>query len=124
MKGWKMWKMKGLSFRLKGRLYSVVVHSVLLYNCEVWVIGKGEMEALERRHTYLMRKAAGKAVREGEERLASQQLLEMLGLEPIEAMIQKKRLQWLAHSARRGEADLTWRRMRREIEDAHSDWGQ
>ncbi len=56
--------------------------------------------------------------------MASQQLLEMLGLEPIEVMIQKKRLQWLAHSARSGEADLTWRRMRREIEDVHSDWGQ
>ncbi len=83
--------MKGLSLKLKGRLYVAFVLSALLYNCEVWVIGKGEMEALERRHTYLMRKAAGKAVREGEERLASQQLLEMLGLDPIEAMIHTKK---------------------------------
>ena len=52
------------------------------------------------------------------------QLMEMLGLESIEEMIQKKRLHWVAHSARRGDEDLSWRRMRREVLDEHSKWGQ
>ena len=30
--------MKGLPLKLKGRLYSAFVHSVLLYNCAVWNI--------------------------------------------------------------------------------------
>ena len=47
----------------------------------------------------------------------------MLGLESIEKMIRKK-LQWVAHCARRGESDLTWRRMRREVEDEQSRWGE
>ena len=44
-------------------------------------------------------------------------------LESIEMMIRKKRLQWIAHCARRGESDLTWRRMRRELLDGQSGWG-
>ena len=51
-------------------------------------------------------------------------MLEMLGLESIEMMVRKKRLQWIAHCARRGESDLTWRRMRRELEDEQSRWGE
>ena len=31
---WQVWAMKGLPLKLKGRLYSAFVHSVLLYNCE------------------------------------------------------------------------------------------
>ena len=48
----------------------------------------------------------------------------MLALESIEMMIRKKRLQWIAHCARRGESDLTWRRMRRELQDEQSGWGK
>ena len=55
--------------------------------------------------------------------LSGVRLREMLGLESIE-MIRKKRLQWIAHCARRGESDLTWRRMRRELEDEQSRWGE
>ena len=38
--------MKGLPLKLKGRLYSAFVHSVLLYNREVWNITETEMKAL------------------------------------------------------------------------------
>ena len=59
----------------------------------------------------------GNDVGDEEERLSDSRLLEMLGLESIEKMIRKKRLQWIAHCARRG------RRMRRELEDEQSRWG-
>ena len=39
-------------------------------------------------------------------------------------MIRKRRLQWVAHSARRGQGDYTWRDMRREVEDEESGWGE
>ena len=48
----------------------------------------------------------------------------MLGLESIEMMIRKKMLQWIAHGDRRGESDLIWRRMRRELENEQSRWGE
>ena len=71
------------------------------------------MKALDAKHTYLMRRMVGNVVKEKEDRLSSQQLQEMLGLEPIEKLIWKRKLQCVAHSAGRGEMDLTWSRMRR-----------
>jgi len=79
----KVWKMKGLSLKLKGRLFSAFVLSVLLYNSEVWVIGKGEMKDLEEKVVYFMRKVVRKKVRKEEERLSNQQLREMLGMESV-----------------------------------------
>ena len=109
--------MKALSLKLKVRLYSAFALSAMLYNCEVWNIAKSELKDLEAKNVYLVHKVVGNDVRNEEERLSGSRLLEMLGLESIEMMIRKKRLQWIAHCARRGESDLTWRRMRRELED-------
>ena len=58
-----------------------------------------------------------------DKRLTESPLLEMLGLESIQSLIRKRKLQWAAHCARRGEEDLTWKRMVREIEDEESKWG-
>ena len=103
--------MKGLPLKLKGRLYSAFVHSVLLYNSEVRTINATEMKALVGRNGYLMRRLIGEVVRSADDkRLTESQLLEMLGLESMQSLIRKSRLQWMAHCARRGEKDLTWKR--------------
>ena len=47
----------------------------------------------------------------------------MLGLESIQSLIRKRKLQWVAHCARRGNNDLTWKRMVREVEYGKSKWG-
>ena len=97
--------MKGLSLKLKGRLFSAFVLSVLLYNSKVWVIAKREMKDIEGKVVYFMRKVVGEKMRkeEEEERLSNQQLREMLGMESVKRMIRKRRLQWVAHSARGGQ---------------------
>ena len=41
----------------------------------------------------------------------------------MHCMIRMRKLQWVAHCARRGEEDLTWKRMVREVEDGKSKWG-
>ena len=84
------------------------------------------MKALEGKVVYLMRKVVGEKVRKEEEgdRLSNQKLRGMLGLEPVGEMIRKRRLQWVAHSARRGQSDFTWRGMRKEVEDPKSGWGE
>ena len=116
--------MKGLPLKLIGRLYSAFVHSVLLYNSEVWTITETEMKALVGRNGYLMRRLVGEVVRSAEDkRLTESQLLEMLGLESIQSLIRKRKLQWVAHCARRGEEDLSWKRIVREVEDGKSKWG-
>ena len=121
---WRVWAMKGLPLKLKGRLYSAFVHSVLLYNSEVWTITETEMKALVGRNGYLMRRLVGEVVRSADDkRLTESQLLEMLGLESIQSLIRKRKLQWVAHCARRGEEDLSWKRIVREVEDGKSKWG-
>jgi len=87
-----------------------------LYNSEVWTITETEMKALVGRNGYVVRSADDK-------RLTESQLLEMLGLESIQSLICKSKLQWVAHCARRGEENLTWKRMMREVEDGKSKWG-
>ena len=116
--------MKGLPLKLKGRLYSAFVHSVLLYDSEIWNITETEMKALVGRNGCLMSRLVGELVNSADERrLTESQLLEMLGLESIRSLIRKRKLQWVAHCARRGEKDLTWKRMVRVIEDKKSKWG-
>ena len=113
--------MKGLPLKLKGRLYSALVHSVFLYNSEVWTINETEMKALVGRNGYLMRRLVGEVVRSADDkRLTESHLLEMFGLESIQSLIRKRKLQWVAHCARRGEEDLSWKRMVREVEDGKS----
>ena len=97
--------MKGLPLKLKGRLYSAFVHSVLLYNSEVWTITEIEMKALVGRNGYLMRRLVGEVVRSADDKtLTESQLLEMLGLESIQSLI------------------LSWKRIVREVEDGKSKW--
>ena len=82
------------------------------------------MQALVGRNGYLMRRLVGEVVRSAEDkRLTKSQLLGMLGLESIQSLIRKRKLQWVAHCARRGDKDLTWKRMVREVEDGKSKWG-
>jgi len=44
------------------------VHSMLLYNCEVWSITETEMKALVGRNGYLMRRLVGEVVRSAEDK--------------------------------------------------------
>ena len=115
--------MKGLPLKLKDRLYSAFVHSVLMYNSEVWTITETEMKALVGKNGYLIRRLVGEIARsEEDKRLTLSQLLEMLGLDSIQSLIRKIKLQWVAHCARWGYKDLTWKRMVREVEDEKSKW--
>ena len=64
-----------------------------------------------------MRRLVGEVVRSADDkRLTESQL-------SIQSLIRKRKLQWVAHCARRGEEDLTWKRIVREVEDGKSKWG-
>ena len=53
-----------------------------------------------------------------DKRLTESQLPERLGLNSL-----KRKLQRVAHCVRRGDTDLTWKRIVREVEDGKSKWG-
>ena len=52
-----------------------------MYNSEIWNITKSELKDLEAKNVYLVRKVVNNEVRNEDERLSSQQVLEMLGLQ-------------------------------------------
>ena len=53
------------------------------------------MEALVGRNGYLMRRLVGEVVTSADDkRLTESQLLEMLGLDSIQSLIRKRKLQW------------------------------
>ena len=82
------------------------------------------MKTLVERNGYLMRRLIGKVVRSADDkRLTESQLLEMLGLESIQSLIRKRKLQWVAQCARRGDKDLIWKRTVREVEAGKRIWG-
>ena len=82
------------------------------------------MKALVGRNGYLMRRSVGEVVRSADDKRSTEsQVLEALGLESIQSLIRRRKLQWVAHCARRGDKDLTWKRMVREIEDGKRKWG-
>ncbi len=56
---WRVWAVKGLPLKLKGLPYSAFIHSVLVYNCEVWNITDTEIKALMGGNGYLMRRLVG-----------------------------------------------------------------
>ena len=85
--------MQGLPLKLKGRLSSAFVHSLLLYNSKVWTINETEMTALVGRNGYLMRRMVWEVVRNADDKRSMEsQLLEMLGLDSIQSLIRKRKL--------------------------------
>ena len=67
---------------------------MLLYNCEVWNIAETEMKALVGRNGHPMRRLVGDVVRRADDkRLTESQLPEMLGMESIQPLIRKRKLQ-------------------------------
>ena len=66
------------------------------------------MKALVGRNGYLMKRLIVEVVTSADDkRLTESHVLGMLGLESIQSLIRKRKLQWVAHCARRGENDLT-----------------
>ena len=82
------------------------------------------MRALVGRHGYLVKRLVGEVVRSADDkRLTESQVSEMLGLESMQSSIRMRKLQWVAHCARRGDKDLAWKRMVQEVEDGKNKWG-
>ncbi len=116
--------MKGLPLKLKRSSVLGFCSVRAFVYCEVWNITETEMKALVGRDGYLMRKLIGEVVRSADDkRFTESQLLEMLGLDSIQSLIGQRKLQWVAYCARRGDRDLTWKRMVREVEHGKSKWG-
>ena len=51
-----IWKDKGVKMKLKVRLADALILSILLYNCENWVLNKKQMNTLEKFQDRMLKK--------------------------------------------------------------------
>ena len=99
---------KWFSLKLKGKVYATCV-SCLMHGSETWPM-KVEHELTNSTEMSMIRWMCGVKLNE---RKKSEELWELLGLEPVSLMIKKSRLRWFGHVERKDDDDwvkrcITW----------------
>lgn len=93
---------RGLSFRVKGRLYAACVRSVMLYGSETWAVKEEDVRRLKSTEMRMVRWMCGASLndRQGEGRATGENLRGRLGLECIGVVLRRSRLRWFGHVER------------------------
>ena len=102
--GWKKFKevagvllLKGLSLKLKGLLYKSCVRSALSYGAECWATKAEDMRKMETTEMRMLRMMCGKTLKD---RVRSERIREMTGVETIREFLRSQRLRWFGHVER------------------------
>jgi acyl-coenzyme A synthetase/AMP-(fatty) acid ligase len=113
----RIWKSHTITWKLKGRLFSALVLSIMLYNAEVWPLGKDDNNLLEGIYTRMIKSLCTRAT---QMKTVSKQtkmlhtkntdLLKLLGLPTMHGLLRQKRMRWVGHA--RGELTATSQRWR------------
>ena len=85
---------KGISFIVRGRLYSSCVQSGILHVSETWPVRKENEVALQWAEIRMVRWMCGIKL---QDRVPSKWLRERLGLYDISLVLQQNRLRWYRH---------------------------
>ena len=85
---------KGFSLKLKGKVYATCVRSCLMHGSETWLMKVQHELKMNRTEMSMIRWMCGVKLNE---RKKSEELGELLGLEPVSLMIKNSRLRWFEH---------------------------
>ncbi|XP_063613758.1 uncharacterized protein LOC134786991 [Penaeus indicus] len=86
--------------KLKVKLYSTIIRPVLLYEAEVWTMGKEQERILETTEMRMLRRIKGVTLRERER---STDIRRELGVSDINEKVKEIRMRWYGHVKRREE---------------------
>jgi hypothetical protein len=89
-----IWRNKGLSIKIKIRLYEALVMSTLLYGAETWPMTVANMKRLEAAHHRWQRKILGIVWRD---KITNVEVRRRTCMDKLEDIIRRRRLQWLGH---------------------------
>ena len=89
-----IWKNKSLAIKIKIQLYEALVMSTLLYGAETWSMTVANMKRLEAAHHRWQRKILGIVWRD---KITNLEVRRRTGMDKLEDIIRKRRLQWLGH---------------------------
>ena len=77
---------RGVSLKLKGKIYDACVQRVLVYGSETWAIKAEDLARLRRAERMMVRRMCGVSLKD---RKRSDELLNRLGIECVENKIQR-----------------------------------
>jgi hypothetical protein len=104
---------KDVSWKLKGKVYSVCVRSAMIYGSETWAMTSDQMKRLERAEMKMVRWMCGVTLAH---RMKCADLRERLGIEPVSSVVGRSRLRWLGHVLRKNDDDWVKKVMSFEVE--------
>ena len=105
----RAWKSKKLTMENKVRFLEALTFSIALYNADVWTINETGMKKLikfqrDALKTMTQQKRIRKIAEEKCDKISRKTLLKQTNMMPVEDMVLKKRLTWLAHIWREPDA--------------------
>ena len=93
-----------VSLPRKGRIFSVLVHSILLYGSEAWALTRELSQSLLSLHNKCVRKMNRITLEQTEQyRITTSSLEAKLGIRSIQAIIDNRCMRWAGHVARMPE---------------------
>ena len=93
---------RGLSLKMKGKIYEACVQSVLVYGSETWALKVCDKQQLERTERMMVRWMCGVTLKN---KLRSQDLLERLDIVGVAERVSRGRLRWFGHVERKSDDD-------------------
>ena len=93
---------RGASYRIKGRIYSACVQSVLIYGTETWAMKADNLRSLERTERMMARWMCGVSLKD---RKRSEDLCNLLGINCVVDVVRRGRLRWFGHLERKSVDD-------------------
>jgi hypothetical protein len=93
---------RGVSLKVKGRLYSACVQSVMIYGSETWPMKLEALQRLERTEKMMIRWMCGVTLKD---RNSSVELRNKLGIMGVSDIVRQGRLRWFGHVERKDAGD-------------------
>jgi Reverse transcriptase (RNA-dependent DNA polymerase) len=93
---------RGMSLRMKGKIYVACVQSVMVYGSETWALKVSETQQVVRAERMMVRWMCGVSLKD---RKTSQELLDRLAIVGVEERLRRCRLRWFGHVERKSVDD-------------------
>ena len=90
---------RGMSLKMKGKIYSTCVQSVMVYGSETWPLKVANVQQLERTERMMVRWMCGVTLKD---KKRSQELLDSLNIISVAERVRRGRLRWFGHVERKG----------------------
>ena len=94
--------LRGMSLKMKGKIYRASDQSVMVYGSETWALKVEQLQQLERTERMMVRWMCGVSLKD---RKRSQELLDCVDIFGVSERVRLGRLRWFGHVERKGADD-------------------